>query len=134
MNVARAASRRALMLLPLWKLAQKSRSLPRTPVLLYLLYLIQGTLSGERFYTSASRVRCGTPRRKVVLPRIQVGRKPKTGSLVREIADLDTIVVDNDREALALRTQPHQSTGIRPKFQRVRRDDNRPPVNPVYCV
>ncbi len=33
----------------------------------------------------------------------------KTGSLVREIADLDYIVVDNEREALALEKQPDQA-------------------------
>jgi excinuclease ABC subunit C len=45
----------------------------------------------------------------------------KTGSLVREIADLETIVVGNEREALALEhnlIKQHQ-----PKFNVVLRDD-----------
>src|SRR5271156_739919 len=45
----------------------------------------------------------------------------KTGSLVREIADLDYIVVDNEREALALENnliKQHQ-----PKFNVLLRDD-----------
>jgi len=40
----------------------------------------------------------------------------KTGSLAREIADLETIVVGNEREALAARTQPHQA--VSPEIQR----------------
>jgi excinuclease ABC subunit C len=45
----------------------------------------------------------------------------KTGSLAREIADLDTIVVDNEREALAL--EHNLIKQYRPKFNVVLRDD-----------
>jgi len=45
----------------------------------------------------------------------------KTGSLVREIADLETIVVDNDREALALENQLIKRH--KPKFNVLLRDD-----------
>src|SRR6202011_5639401 len=45
----------------------------------------------------------------------------KTGSLVREIADLDYIVVDNDREALAL--EHNLIKQHRPKFNVLLRDD-----------
>jgi len=45
----------------------------------------------------------------------------KTGSLAREIADLETIVVGNEREALAL--EHNLSKQYRPKFNVVLRDD-----------
>jgi excinuclease ABC subunit C len=45
----------------------------------------------------------------------------KTGSLAREIADLETIVVGNDREALAL--EHNLIKQYRPKFNVVLRDD-----------
>jgi excinuclease ABC subunit C len=45
----------------------------------------------------------------------------KTGSLAREIADLETILVDNDREALAL--EHNLIKQYRPKFNVVLRDD-----------
>jgi excinuclease ABC subunit C len=45
----------------------------------------------------------------------------KTGSLVREIADLDYIVVDNEREALALENSLIKQ--YRPKFNVLLRDD-----------
>jgi len=45
----------------------------------------------------------------------------KTGSLAREIADLETIVVDNEREALAL--EHNLIKQHRPKFNVVLRDD-----------
>jgi excinuclease ABC subunit C len=45
----------------------------------------------------------------------------KTGSLVREIADVETIVVDNDREALAL--ENHLIKRHKPKFNVLLRDD-----------
>src|SRR3989442_15860700 len=45
----------------------------------------------------------------------------KTGSLVREIADLETIVVDNEREALALENNLIKQ--YRPKFNILLRDD-----------
>src|SRR5215475_5222160 len=45
----------------------------------------------------------------------------KTGSLAREIADLETIVVDNEREALALENQLIKQ--YRPKFNVMLRDD-----------
>jgi excinuclease ABC subunit C len=45
----------------------------------------------------------------------------KTGSLVREIADLETIVVDNEREALAL--EHNLIKQHRPKFNVLLRDD-----------
>src|ERR1700756_3745632 len=45
----------------------------------------------------------------------------KTGSLAREIADLETIVVGNEREALAL--EHNLIKKYRPKFNVVLRDD-----------
>src|SRR3984957_10028585 len=45
----------------------------------------------------------------------------KTGSLVREIADLDYIVVDNEREALALENNLIKQH--KPKFNVLLRDD-----------
>src|SRR5712672_3037343 len=45
----------------------------------------------------------------------------KTGSLVREIADLETIVVDNEREALAL--ENNLIKRYKPKFNVMLRDD-----------
>ena len=45
----------------------------------------------------------------------------KTGSLAREIADLETIVVDNEREALAL--EHNLIKQYKPKFNVVLRDD-----------
>src|SRR6202158_4562500 len=45
----------------------------------------------------------------------------KTGSLVREIADLDCIVVDNEREALALENNLIKQ--YQPKFNILLRDD-----------
>src|SRR6202140_4025225 len=45
----------------------------------------------------------------------------KTGSLVREIADLETIVVDNEREALALENNLIKQ--YHPKFNVLLRDD-----------
>lgn len=45
----------------------------------------------------------------------------KTGSLVREIADVETIVVDNEREALAL--ENHLIKRHQPKFNVLLRDD-----------
>ena len=45
----------------------------------------------------------------------------KTGSLAREIADLETIVVDNEREALALENKLIKQ--YRPKFNVMLRDD-----------
>src|SRR5271155_851657 len=45
----------------------------------------------------------------------------KTGSLAREIAELDTVVVDNPREALALEYSLIKR--YRPKFNILLRDD-----------
>jgi excinuclease ABC subunit C len=45
----------------------------------------------------------------------------KTGSLAREIAELETIVVDNEREALAL--ENHLIKRYKPKFNVMLRDD-----------
>ncbi|HXX99777.1 MAG TPA: GIY-YIG nuclease family protein, partial [Candidatus Limnocylindrales bacterium] len=45
----------------------------------------------------------------------------KTGSLAREIADLETIVVDNEREALAL--EHNLIKQYQPRFNVVLRDD-----------
>src|SRR6202521_4478357 len=45
----------------------------------------------------------------------------KTGSLVREIADLDYIVVDNEKEALALENNLIKQH--KPKFNVLLRDD-----------
>ena len=45
----------------------------------------------------------------------------KTGSLAREIADLETVVVDNEREALALEHSFIKQ--YKPKFNVILRDD-----------
>src|SRR6202795_2011643 len=49
----------------------------------------------------------------------------KTGSLAREIADLETILVANAREALALENNLIKQ--YRPKFNVLLRDDNTSP-------
>jgi len=49
----------------------------------------------------------------------------KTGSLVREIADLETIVVDNEREALALENNLIKQRS--PKYNILLRDDKNYP-------
>jgi len=51
----------------------------------------------------------------------------KTGSLVREIADLETIVVDNEREALAL--ENNLIKRYHPKFNVLLRDDRPIPTS-----
>jgi len=51
----------------------------------------------------------------------------KTGSLAREIADLETIVVGNEREALAL--EHNLIKQYRPKFNVVLRDDKTYPTS-----
>jgi len=55
----------------------------------------------------------------------------KTGSLVREIAEIDYIVVDNEREALALENSLIKQ--YKPKFNILLRDDKTYPY-PVHGV
>src|SRR5271167_597965 len=56
----------------------------------------------------------------------------KTGSLAREIADLDTVVVDNPREALALEYSLIKR--YRPKFNVMLRDDKTYPYIQLTAV
>ncbi len=56
----------------------------------------------------------------------------KTGSLVREIADLDFIVVDNEKEALALENNLIKQH--KPKFNILLRDDKTYPVHSLHGV
>jgi len=85
MNVARARAAALLILLPRWNSHKKPPVFPRTPACTYSRTL------WEIF--STSQVAFAAEPGKIVFSSIQVG-DAKTGSLVREIADLDYIVVD----------------------------------------
>ena len=95
------------------ELAQKAGSLPAEPG----VYLFKDAL-GNILYVGKS----GSLRNRVKSYFLESRCvDAKTGSLVREIADLDYIVVDNEREALALENSLIKQ--YKPKFNVLLRDD-----------
>jgi excinuclease ABC subunit C len=95
------------------ELEQKAASLPMDPG----VYLFKDAL-GKILYVGKS----GSLRSRVKSYFLESRwMDAKTGSLVREIADLDYIVVDNEREALALENSLIKQ--YKPKFNILLRDD-----------
>jgi excinuclease ABC subunit C len=95
------------------ELEQKAASLPTDPG----VYLFKDAL-GKILYVGKS----GSLRSRVKSYFLESRwMDAKTGSLVREIADLDYIVVDNEREALALENSLIKQ--YKPKFNILLRDD-----------
>ena len=95
------------------ELVQKAASLPTEPG----VYLFKDAL-GNILYVGKS----GSLRNRVKSYFLESRwLDAKTGSLVREIADLDYIVVDNEREALALENSLIKQ--YKPKFNVLLRDD-----------
>jgi excinuclease ABC subunit C len=95
------------------ELVQKAGSLPAEPG----VYLFKDAL-GNILYVGKS----GSLRNRVKSYFLESRwMDAKTGSLVREIADLDYIVVDNEREALALENSLIKQ--YKPKFNVLLRDD-----------
>ena len=95
------------------ELEQKAASLPAEPG----VYLFKDVL-GNILYVGKSR----SLRNRVKSYFLEARWvDAKTGSLVREIADVDYIVVDNDREALALENSLIKQ--YKPKFNVLLRDD-----------
>src|SRR5271169_900123 len=95
------------------ELVQKAGSLPAEPG----VYLFKDAL-GNILYVGKS----GSLRNRVKSYFLESRwLDAKTGSLVREIADLDYIVVDNEREALALENNLIKQH--KPKFNIMLRDD-----------
>src|ERR1700680_1093877 len=107
------ARRRASYSTPAIELAQKAANLPTDAG----VYLFKDVL-GNILYVGKSRSLRNRVRSYFVESR---WADAKTGSLVREIADLDYIVVDNDREALALENNLIKQH--KPKFNVLLRDD-----------
>jgi excinuclease ABC subunit C len=94
-------------------LSEKVANLPAQPG----VYLFQDA-AGKILYVGKARSLRGRVRSYFLESRWQ---DAKTGSLVREVADLEYIVVDNEKEALALENnliKQHQ-----PKFNVLLRDD-----------
>jgi excinuclease ABC subunit C len=95
------------------ELVQKAASLPTEPG----VYLFKDAL-GNILYVGKS----GSLRNRVKSYFLESRwLDAKTGSLVREIADIDYIVVDNEREALALENSLIKQ--YKPKFNILLRDD-----------
>jgi excinuclease ABC subunit C len=95
------------------ELLQKAGSLPAEPG----VYLFKDAL-GKILYVGKS----GSLRNRVKSYFLESrSLDAKTGSLVREIADVDYIVVDNEREALALENSLIKQ--YKPKFNILLRDD-----------
>src|ERR1700724_1989779 len=95
------------------ELLQKAGSLPAEPG----VYLFKDAL-GKILYVGKS----GSLRNRVKSYFLESrSLDAKTGSLVREIADVDYIVVDNEREALALENSLIKQ--YKPKFNVLLRDD-----------
>ena len=92
---------------------QKAASLPESPG----VYLFKDA-AGTVLYVGKARALRNRVRSYFLESR---WADAKTGSLVREIADLDTIVVANEREALAL--EHNLIKQYRPKFNVLLRDD-----------
>jgi excinuclease ABC subunit C len=95
------------------ELLQKADSFPAEPG----VYLFKGVLGNVLYVGKSSSLR------NRVKSYFLESRwmDAKTGSLVREIADLDYIVVDNEREALALENSLIKQ--YKPKFNVLLRDD-----------
>ena len=109
----RGAVRRALYSTPSMELTQKAASLPLDAG----VYLFKDAL-GNILYVGKSRSLRNRVRSYFLESRWV---DAKTGSLVREIADFDYIVVDNEREALALENNLIKQH--KPKFNVLLRDD-----------
>src|SRR6202142_4617723 len=101
------------------ELDQKAASLPAEPG----VYLFKDAL-GTILYVGKSSSLRNRVRSYFLESRWQ---DAKTGSLVREIADLDFIVVDNEKEALALENILIKQN--KPKFNILLRDDK---TNPKF--
>ena len=95
------------------ELREKADSLPTQPG----VYLFQDAAGTILYIGKARSLR---DRVKSYFPESR-WQDAKTGSLVREIADLDYIVVDNDKEALALENNLIKQH--KPKFNVLLRDD-----------
>src|SRR6202140_1488989 len=95
------------------ELDQKAASFPAEPG----VYLFKDAL-GNVLYVGKSSSLCNRVKSYFLESRWV---DAKTGSLVREIADLDYIVVDNEREALALENSLIKQ--YKPKFNVLLRDD-----------
>jgi excinuclease ABC subunit C len=95
------------------ELSQKAASLPAEPG----VYLFKDPLGTVLYVGKSSSLRNRV--KSYFLESRWVDAK--TGSLVREIADVDYIVVDNDREALALENSLIKQ--YKPKFNILLRDD-----------
>jgi excinuclease ABC subunit C len=95
------------------ELAQKADGLPAEPG----VYLFKDVLGNVLYVGKSASLRNRV--RSYFLESRWVDAK--TGSLVREIADLDYIVVDNEREALALENSLIKQ--YKPKFNVLLRDD-----------
>ena len=95
------------------ELVQKAGSLPAEPG----VYLFKDALGNVLYVGKSSSLRNRV--KSYFLESRWVDAK--TGSLVREIADLDYIVVDNEREALALENSLIKQ--YKPKFNILLRDD-----------
>jgi len=93
---------------------KKAASLPESPG----VYLFKDT-AGQGGVRREGAPRCGNRVRSYFLESRWVDAK--TGSLAREIADLETILVENEREALALENNLIKQ--YKPKFNVMLRDD-----------
>src|SRR3984957_16418708 len=102
-----------LLFYPAMDLDQKAASLPTEPG----VYLFRDVL-GKVLYVGKSSSLRNRVKSYFLESRWM---DAKTGSLVREIADLDYIVVDNEREALALENNLIKQ--YKPKFNVLLRDD-----------
>ncbi len=107
------AGRRAFHSTPAMELSQKAASLPLDAG----VYLFKDAL-GNILYVGKSRSLRNRVKSYFLESR---WLDAKTGSLVREIADIDYIVVDNEREALALENNLIKEH--KPKFNVLLRDD-----------
>ena len=95
------------------ELAQKAASLPTEPG----VYLFKDALGNVLYVGKSASLRNRVKSYFLESRWLDA----KTGSLVREIADLDYIVVDNEREALALENNLIKQ--YKPKFNVLLRDD-----------
>src|SRR6202158_1159238 len=112
-DVAQARAAAPLILTPAMELSQKAANLPLDAG----VYLFKDAL-GNILYVGKSRSLRNRVRSYFLESR---WLDAKTGSLVREIADREYIVVDHDREALAL--ENNLIKRHKPKFNVLLRDD-----------